>query len=404
LENPYPCSSDIIADLLTHPASILSKVHNFNMGIPHGPYLQYLAGELDHMLPAAGGKPTLVSNLLSNCQANHTVVRKRVSSLFLNTQQPKGGRATKNNNKKSAATLKPPTPTPKRQRMSPTVVPAGLSLVPTLNQLLACTTSVSSVVTLPPPLPATIVARPMETTDPPSYFETELEQRFATFKLAEQQSIDSLGPPQVTVFCDMGMPSQCKKILHCAPMELYLIDGLRFYEHKFDYGDGGRVANNIATLTVSSNADYVSPGFSVLRRTNQIISKNLASVRIDLATIIIFTLKHGQSSALRDSVGGGKRIDCGCAGQAYTLSQDDLSWALATSVGFGIFGEHIQSQKERDTFLASLGCIQDGIQDCLDDVQRLLGIPLLLIVSLESKPMPAKSEINSWPAVFVMSG
>jgi hypothetical protein len=179
------------------------------------------------------------------------------------------------------------------------------------------------------------------------------------------------------VFCDMGTPSQCKKTLHCAPIELYLMDDLRFHEHKFDYGDGDRMATNIATLNVPSTADYVSPGFSVLRRTSLIISNNLASVWIDLAAIIIFTLKHGESSALCNGVGGGKRIDCGCAGQAYTLGQDNISWAPATSVGFGVFDEHIQSQKERDIFLASLGCIQDGIQDCLDNVQCHLGLPLL---------------------------
>jgi hypothetical protein len=92
---------------------------------------------------------------------------------------------------------------------------------------------------------------------------------------------------------------------------------------------------------------------------------------MNLAPIILFTLRYGKSSPLRDGVCGGKRIDCGCAGQAY-----DSMGAPLTVAGFSIF-EKIESMEERNVLLASLGCIQDGIQDCLDDIQAHLCLPLL---------------------------
>jgi hypothetical protein len=47
-----------------------------------------------------------------------------------------------------------------------------------------------------------------------------------------------------------------------------------------------------------------------------------------------------------------------------------------TLAGFSV-SEKIASPEERNVLLASLGCIQDGIQDCLDDIQCHLGLPPL---------------------------
>jgi hypothetical protein len=118
------------------------------------------------------------------------------------------------------------------------------------------------------------------------------------------------------------------------------------------------MSSHVATLSVPSQADYIS-------------QENLDQVPINLAPIIVFTLRYGESSPLRDGVCGGKRIDCGCAGQAY-----DSLGAPVTSAGFSIF-EKIESMEDWNVFLASLGCIQDGIQDCLDDIQFHLGLPPL---------------------------
>lgn len=150
---------------------------------------------------------------------------------------------------------------------------------------------------------------------------------------------------------------------------------LRTSEHGFDYGDGGTISSSLATLIVPAGAEHLSDGFSVLRSTSDIFKEHLLSVPLNLAPIILFTLQHGTSSPMRDGTGGGKRVDCGCAGQAYSQSTDG-SWAPNTSTGFNVF-ENIRSPVEREELLASLGRIQDGIQDCLDSIQRYLGLPLL---------------------------
>jgi hypothetical protein len=384
-DNKIKSSFTYITDLLIHPEAILNKVHNENMGVPHGPYFEFIAEELWRIFPKTGVQHDLVSNLLSNSAANNAIVRRRVGSLFLSLGQSKGAKSKK----KKAASILPTTPRPKRPKFR-AVIPVGLSSIGTLKHWLSipetAATLDDTVTEDTIPFPASFEAAaacipdteartgpPISTTLPPPFsFETELERRFSTFRLAEQKAIDLLGPPQVTAFCDKGTSSQCKKVLNCAAFELYLMRDLRVHEHKFDYSDGRGISSHVATLSVPPQADYISPdGFCVLRSANPIITKNFEGVPVNLAPIILFTLQHGESSALRDGICGGKRIDCGCAGQAY-----DSTGAPVTSVGFSVF-QKIASAEERNILLASLGCIQDGIQDCLDDIQCHLGLPLL---------------------------
>jgi hypothetical protein len=49
---------------------------------------------------------------------------------------------------------------------------------------------------------------------------------------------------------------------------------------------------------------------------------------------------------------------------------------IQRALWFSVF-EKIASPEGRNILLAFLGCIQDGIQDCLDDIQYHLGLPLL---------------------------
>lgn len=58
-------SGEFTKGLLVHPALILSKVHNLNVGKDHGHYLQFLGDKLNHMFPK-----TAVSQLVSNRSAN----------------------------------------------------------------------------------------------------------------------------------------------------------------------------------------------------------------------------------------------------------------------------------------------------------------------------------------------
>jgi hypothetical protein len=375
-------SYTFITNLLVHPEAILNKVHNQNMGVSHGPYLAFIGNELQRIFPTnTGVKQQLVSNLLSNSAANNAIVRQRVVTLFLQSDQSK---ADKSKKKRAVNTLLPTGPNPKRPKLRE-VLPAGLLSVGTLKQLLSAhedTSDIDEDTAFPalfeaaghiPDTQATTALPIPNNAPPPASFETELDRRFSTFRLAEQKLIDLLGPPQVTAFCDKGTPRQCKKVLYCAPFELYLMRDLRVHEHKFDYCDGDGMSLHVATLSVPSKVDYISPdGFCVLRGAHPIIQKNLDGVPINLAPIIVFTLRYGESSPLRDGVCGGKRIDCGCAGQAY-----DSTGAPVTSTGFSIF-EKIESMEERNVLLASLGCIQDGIQDCLDNIQCHLGLPPLV--------------------------
>jgi hypothetical protein len=350
------------------------------MGVLHGPYIEFLGKELQRIFPVhqTGAKHQLISNLLSNSAANNAIVRRRVVSLYLQSDQSKVNKLKK---KRAESTILPTGTDPKRPKL-PAMLPTGLLSVGTLKQLWSTQDDTEDLDGDDTHLPASFEAASRLTDTrvtpiytkvaPPASFETELDRRFSSFRLAGQKSIDLLGPPQVTAFCDKGTPSQCKKVLNCAPFELYLMRDLRDHEHKFDYWDGERISSHVATLTVPSQADYISPdGFCVLRSENPIIQKNLAPIPMNLAPIILFTLQYGESSPLRDGVCGGKRIDCGCAGQAY-----DSMGAPLTAVGFSIF-EKIESMEERNVLLASLGCIQDGIQDCLDDIQAHLGLPLL---------------------------
>jgi hypothetical protein len=373
-------SRNFIEKLLLDPGSLLSKVHNDNMGRDNVPYLQFLELELERIFPKAGVQ-RLVATSLSNSAVNQAVVRKRVASLFLASQKSKlrakkagvpppatGGRPTSTTS-----------PVRKRQKVATTATP-NLDSVPTLQHLLTIhQRSIPPSLTAPPKaaisVPMSQIHQATKDSLPSESYETELEKRFSTFTLADQNAIDLLGPPQVTVFSNMKTPSQCKKVLHCSPVELYAMSDLRTSEHGFNYGDGVTISSSLATLIVPSGAEHLSDGFSVLRSTSAIFKDHLLSVPLNLAPIILFTLQHGTSSALRDGTGGGKRVDCGCAGQAYSQSSDG-SWAPNTSTGFNVF-ENISSTVEREKLLASLGCIQDGIQDCLDAIQRYLGLPLL---------------------------
>jgi hypothetical protein len=67
-------SYTFITNLLLHPEAILNKVHNENMGVPHGPYLEFLGEELQRISPQTGVQHDLVSNLLSNSAANNAIV------------------------------------------------------------------------------------------------------------------------------------------------------------------------------------------------------------------------------------------------------------------------------------------------------------------------------------------
>jgi hypothetical protein len=109
----------------------------------------------------------------------------------------------------------------------------------------------------------------------------------------------------------MQTPSQCKKVLHCSPVELYAMADLRTSEHGFDYGDGGTISSSLTTTIIPSGAEYLSDGFSVLRSSSQIFKDHLLSIPLNLAPIILFTLQHGTSSPMRDGTGGGKRVDWG---------------------------------------------------------------------------------------------
>jgi hypothetical protein len=148
--------------------------------------------------------------------------------------------------KKKAFSIPPTSPSPKRQKL-PAVLPAGLSSIGTLKQLFSiqATTAIIEDTELSTAFPASFkaAARILDTqvtsiVPPPVSFETELESRFSTFRLAEQKAIDLLGPPQVTAFCDKDTPSQCKKVLNCKPFELYLMHGQSLFLLCPGGGDG----------------------------------------------------------------------------------------------------------------------------------------------------------------------
>jgi hypothetical protein len=320
-DDKIKASFTFITNLLLHPEVILNKVHNANMGVAHGPYLEFLGQELCRIFPETAVQKDTVSNLLSNSEANNAVIRRRVVSLFLGSDQ---SRVAKSKKIKATKTL-PTTPSHKRQKL-PAVPPVRLCSIETVKQWLSNHGETDTNIEDTTPFPSSFEAAaalirdtpankapPTSTVAPPpaALFETELESRFSTFRLADQKAIDLLGTPQVTVFCYPGTPSQCKKVLNCAAFELYLMRDLRVHEHKFDYSDGGGNSSHVATLSVPPQADYISSdGFCVLRGANSIITKNLDGVPINLAPIIIFTLQHGDSSPLCDGVCGGKRIDC----------------------------------------------------------------------------------------------
>jgi hypothetical protein len=53
-DNKILSSRKFIQTLLVDPGSLLSKVHNDNMGRDSGPYLQFLELELERIFPKAG--------------------------------------------------------------------------------------------------------------------------------------------------------------------------------------------------------------------------------------------------------------------------------------------------------------------------------------------------------------
>jgi hypothetical protein len=61
-------------NLLLHPEAILNKVHNHNMGVALGPYLEFIGKQLQRLFPDTGVKQHLVSNLLSNSAANIAII------------------------------------------------------------------------------------------------------------------------------------------------------------------------------------------------------------------------------------------------------------------------------------------------------------------------------------------
>jgi hypothetical protein len=373
-------SSDYIKQLLVHPGSIINKVHNKNQGADHGPYLQFLSDELQRMCPIDSKVHS--NHLVPNCKVNNAVVRKRVANIYLNSLE----RKSKNKKRKNTDSL--PSSNPKRIHPSSSPGPSVVAPIPAIDaiSMKAIPTLCTLVAIQPsPPLdnqtltdPAPILPNPStaRAEDRPSSdsFEIDLVERFRSVTLASQESIDRLGPPQVSVFCDVGTSHQCKKLLLCSPVELYSMQNLRSWEHQFDYGAAGSNPS-MATLTVPSSASFISPPFSVLRVDHPILAKILPHVHVDVGKILLFVMQHGDQSPLRDGVGGGRRVDCGCAGQAYEqVGPGD--WAPKTSVAFDIF-EKIEEESERNELLASLGSIQDGIQLTLDGIQNSLGLPLL---------------------------
>jgi len=186
-------SGNLIKELLLLPGAVLNQVHSYNMGVDHDLYLDFLQVELDRMIPKAGVQK-LVASSLSNAGTNHAVVRKRVATLFLNAQKV----AAKSKKKKAlpppSSTSGPNSPSPKRQKSS-TATPS-LASIPTLNQLLTINpTNPPTSPSVVPPLHPPLRMIPPKISNPPESFETDLEKRFSTFVLADQASIDLLGPP-----------------------------------------------------------------------------------------------------------------------------------------------------------------------------------------------------------------
>ena len=93
-------------------------------------------------------------------------------------------------------------------------------------------------------------------------------------------------------------------------------------KHQIDYGGGESLSLHIPSITnrsVPATSTYISEEYMVLRENNKILVQYLEPLNLPLDHLIKFVIERGKVDKKRDGtrMGGGRRYDCGCAGQSY---------------------------------------------------------------------------------------
>ena len=163
-------------------------------------------------------------------------------------------------------------------------------------------------------------------------------------------------------------------IMHCAPLEFYLMDNLRERDHSFenktplsDPQTGSRLQVNYP-----QTMDYFSEVLSVVRGGNDLYGKHFGSIWVCLPMLFRFVLQFGECNGKRDGsvaidAGQRRRITFGCAGQAYAKLADGTS-APKQTYGFDIF-DKVEDENDRASIRQMLADILDAMQDAKDEIE-----------------------------------
>lgn len=188
------------------------------------------------------------------------------------------------------------------------------------------------------------------------------------------------------------MTKDTEHILHCAPVEFYLIDNLREHIHSFENTTplSNPQTGSHLQINYPQTMDYFSEEVSVIRGGGNFYRKHFGGLRVSLARLLQFVLEVGKCNAKRDGsvvINAGQRwhVTFGCAGQAHSKLVDGTS-APKQTYGFDIF-EKVEDKTDRASIKQMVADVLDAMQDAKDEIE---------VIHLQNgKPFYCKEQTNS---------